>query len=68
MENLESISYEIKFETSPEGGSKVTTVTKYYPKPGAEINKEKIKEDREKLKGMYKAVEGYLLANPTVCA
>uniref|UniRef100_A0A5B6Z718 Putative major allergen Pru ar 1 n=1 Tax=Davidia involucrata TaxID=16924 RepID=A0A5B6Z718_DAVIN len=54
MDILESISYEIKIEASPDGGSK----------GDAEITEDKIKSGKEKASGIFKAVEAYLLENP----
>nr|QLB38125.1 pathogenesis-related protein 10 [Anacardium occidentale] len=68
MDKIESVSYEIKYEVSPDGGCKGTTVNKYYPKTGIELEEEKIKEARAKAMGLYKVVEGYLLANPDAYA
>ncbi|KAM7463116.1 hypothetical protein LguiA_031237 [Lonicera macranthoides] len=64
MDKIESISYEIKLEASPEGGCKGKNTSKYYPKEGVEIKEEEIKAGKEKAGGVLKAVEGYLLANP----
>lgn len=65
---IESISYEIKFEASPDGGSKCTNSIKYHPKAGAQINEEEIKAGKEKAMAVYRAVEAYLLANPNAYA
>lgn len=64
MDKIESISYQMKFEVSPDGGCKGTSVSKYHPKPGYEIEEEKLKEGRARAAVVYKAVEAYLLANP----
>jgi len=61
---LESISYEIKIEASPEGGSICKNSSKYYTKGDAQITEEQIKSGKEKASGMFKAIEAYLLANP----
>ncbi|XP_022864064.1 major allergen Pru ar 1-like, partial [Olea europaea var. sylvestris] len=61
---LESISYEIKIESTPEGGSKGKNSSTYHTKPGVEIKEEDIKAGKEKAAGVFKAVEAYLLANP----
>lgn len=63
-DKIESISYEIKMEVSPDGGCKGTNVSKYHPKPGVVINEEEIKAGKEKATAVFKAVEAYLLANP----
>ncbi|KAJ0092886.1 hypothetical protein Patl1_24968 [Pistacia atlantica] len=68
MDKVESVSYEIKYEASPDGGCKGTSVNKYYPKPGVKLDEEKIKEAKAKAMGVYKAVEAYLLTNPDVYA
>ncbi|XP_050373557.1 major allergen Pru ar 1-like [Argentina anserina] len=68
MEKLEFISYEVKFEATPEGGSKNRMVSKYHTKGGIVLNEEDIKAGREKALGMYKVVEAYLLQNPDVYA
>lgn len=68
MDKLESISYEIKFESSPEGGCKGTNTSKYYPKPGVMIKEEEIKAGKEKAMAVFKAVEAYLSANPEAYA
>ncbi|KAM5568876.1 major allergen Pru ar 1-like [Rosa sericea] len=66
MEKLEFISYEVKFEATPEGGSKNKMVSKYHTKGDIVLNEEDIKAGREKALGMYKVVEAYLLQNPDV--
>uniref|UniRef100_A0A6N2KPY7 Bet v I/Major latex protein domain-containing protein n=1 Tax=Salix viminalis TaxID=40686 RepID=A0A6N2KPY7_SALVM len=57
-----------QFEATPEGGCKGTFVSKYFPKQGAEIKEEEIKEGKEKAAALYKVVEDYLVANPQACA
>ncbi|KAL2530615.1 Major allergen Pru ar 1 [Forsythia ovata] len=64
MNILESISYEIKIESSSEGGTKGKNISTYNTKPGVEIKEEDIKAGKEKAAGVFKAVEAYLLANP----
>ncbi|KAA8527412.1 hypothetical protein F0562_034873 [Nyssa sinensis] len=61
---LESISYELKIEASPDGGSICKNTSKYHTKGDAQITEEQIKSGKEKASGMFKAVEAYLLANP----
>jgi hypothetical protein len=68
LDKFESISYEIKFESSPDGGAKCTNFSKYHPKPGAQINEEEIKAGKEKGMAVYRVVEAYLLANPEAYA
>ncbi|KAL3582997.1 hypothetical protein D5086_017329 [Populus alba] len=68
LDKFESIAYDIKFEATPEGGCKGTFVSKYFPKPGAEVKEEEIKEGKEKAAAVYKAVEAYVVANPQAYA
>ena len=63
-EKLEKVSYETKLVASPGGGTIFKSTGKYYTKDHAEINEEQIKAEDEKATGVFKAVEGYLLANP----
>ncbi|KAL3508135.1 hypothetical protein ACH5RR_033517 [Cinchona calisaya] len=63
-DKLEKISYEAKFEASPEGGTISTMTSKYYVLDDAAISEEEIKAGKEKAIGIYKAVEAYLLQNP----
>ncbi|XP_059287330.1 major strawberry allergen Fra a 1-2-like [Lycium ferocissimum] len=64
MDKIDSISYEIKLESTPDGGCKSKTTSNYHTKPGVEIKGEEIKARKEKATLVVKAVEGYLLANP----
>jgi hypothetical protein len=61
---LEKINYEIKIVASPDGGSILKSISKYHTKGDHEIKEEQIKADKEKSSGLFKAVEGYLLAHP----
>ncbi|XP_030923727.1 major allergen Pru ar 1-like isoform X9 [Quercus robur] len=63
-DKLEKISYEIKLVASPDGGSILKSTSKYHTKGDHEIKEEQIKAGKEKAAGLFKAVEGYLLANP----
>ncbi|MCD7464241.1 hypothetical protein HAX54_052332 [Datura stramonium] len=64
MDKIESISYEIKLEPTPDGGCKIKRTTNCHTKPGVEIKEEEIKEAKERDALIVKAVEAYLLANP----
>ncbi|KAM7495788.1 hypothetical protein LguiA_020202 [Lonicera macranthoides] len=64
---LESITYEVKIETSG-SGSVCKTTSHYRSKAGVELKEEAIKEGKEKASGMSKVVEAYLVANPDVYA
>ena len=61
---LEKISYETNLVASPDGGSILKSTSKYHTKGDHEIKEEQIKTGKEKVVGLFKAVEGYLLANP----
>ncbi|XP_034684872.1 major allergen Pru ar 1-like [Vitis riparia] len=64
MGTLESISYEVKLVASPNGGTMCKSTSKYHTKGDFEITENQIKAGKEKAKGLFKAVEAYLLANP----
>ena len=61
---LEKISYETKIVASPDGGSILKSTSKYHTKGDQEIKEEQVKAGKEKASGLFKAVEGYLLAHP----
>ncbi|XP_059435321.1 major allergen Pru ar 1-like [Corylus avellana] len=63
-DKLELIVHEVKFEATAERGSKNKMTTKYHTKGDVVIKEEEIKAGKEKVLGMYKVVEGYLLQNP----
>ncbi|XP_076949949.1 major allergen Pru ar 1-like [Bidens hawaiensis] len=63
-DKIEKVSYDIKFEGSPEGGtiSKMTTII--YTFGDFEIKEEELMAGKEKVLGVYKIVEAYLIKNP----
>ncbi|XP_059630265.1 major strawberry allergen Fra a 1.07-like [Cornus florida] len=65
---IESISYEVKLEPSPNGGTVSRMTSKYYTKGDVELSEESIKAGKEKATGMYKVVEAYLQQNPDAYA
>ena len=67
-ENLEKITYEVKFEPTSEGGTVSKVTSKYYTKGDFTLKEEDIKTGKKKVEGMYKAVEAYLLENPDAYA
>ncbi|KAI3469330.1 hypothetical protein Pfo_025993 [Paulownia fortunei] len=67
-DKLEKISYEMKLESGPDGGTKGKNASTYYTKPGVEIKEEEIKAGKDKAGGLLKAVEAYLLAKPDAYA
>ncbi|XP_074338293.1 major allergen Pru av 1-like [Apium graveolens] len=64
VENLEKITYEVKFESSPSGGTISKVTSKYYTKGDFMLKEEDIKAGKDKVLLMYKVVEAYLLQNP----
>ena len=64
VENLEKITYEVKFEASPSGGTISKVTSKYYTKGDFMLKEEDIKAGKDKVMLMYKVVEAYLLQNP----
>ncbi|XP_030545616.1 major allergen Pru ar 1-like [Rhodamnia argentea] len=67
-EKFESIVHEVKFEPTPEGGSKSKITGTCSAKSDVELKEEDVKVDKEKILGTFKAVEAYLLQNPNVYA
>ncbi|KAF2289239.1 hypothetical protein GH714_031893 [Hevea brasiliensis] len=67
---LDKISFQIKVESSPDGGSIFKRSSKSYTIDGAEVNEEEIKAGQEKAMeafvGIFRAFEAYILANPDV--
>ncbi|CAH2057542.1 unnamed protein product [Thlaspi arvense] len=61
---FESISYEIKFLSSPDGGTICKNTSKYHTKGDVHISEEEIKKGKDKASSMFKVVEAHLLANP----
>lgn len=63
-ENLEHISYDVRFEGSENGGCICNTISEYHTNGDFIVKEEEIKEDRDKAFELFKLVEAYLLANP----
>jgi len=61
---VESISYIIKVEACADGSSIFKNKSTYHIKGDAQVTEDQIKEGEEKALGIFKAIEGYLLANP----
>ncbi|CAI9771298.1 unnamed protein product [Fraxinus pennsylvanica] len=64
IDKLEKITYDVKFEPTPEGGSISKVTSKYYTKGGFKLKEDDIKAGRTKVLSVYEAVEAYLLKNP----
>ncbi|KAK3418002.1 hypothetical protein EUGRSUZ_H03982 [Eucalyptus grandis] len=67
MNIFEKISYDIKIEEGPDGGSICKNTSKYYAIGDIQFSEDQIKDGKEKVLGLFKALEGYLLANPNAC-
>lgn len=67
-DKLEKITYEVKFEGSEDGGSISKVTSKYFTKDDFKLKEDEIKAGKEKVLGMYKVVEAYLLQNPDAYA
>ncbi|MFS7989950.1 putative Bet v I/Major latex protein [Helianthus anomalus] len=63
-DKIEKVSYDIKFEGSADGGSISKMTTTIYTHGDFEIKDEELKAGKEKVLGLYKVVEAYLLKNP----
>lgn len=68
IDKLEKITYEVKFEATKDGGSVSKVTSKYYTVGDFMLNEDEVKAGKEKVIGMYKAVEAYLLQNPQAYA
>ncbi|RZB64649.1 Major allergen Pru ar 1 isoform B [Glycine soja] len=68
LEEVDSISHEIKFEATEEGGCKTKNVSKYHPKEGVDVKGEDFKAAREEGLALLKVVDAYLVANPEAYA
>lgn len=62
-DKIEKMQFEIKFEPSSDGGTACTMNTKCFPKGDAALSEDNCKEGKDKILGMYKAVENYLVQN-----
>ncbi|XP_055813788.1 pathogenesis-related protein STH-2-like [Solanum dulcamara] len=67
-DKLESITYDIKFEASGDGGCVYKTTTEYHTKGDYVFTEEEHNVGKERGMHISKAVEAYLLANPSVYA
>lgn len=67
-DKLESIVYEIKFESTSGGKCVIKSKSEYHTIGDSELNEEEIKNGKERALKMYKVVETHLLENPTIYA
>ncbi|KAK4759253.1 hypothetical protein SAY87_022384 [Trapa incisa] len=60
---FEKVSYEIKFEAH-HGGSVCKIKVKFFVVGDVQLDENELEEGKEKFVGLFRAVEGYVLANP----
>ncbi|CAN0924414.1 Major allergen Pru ar 1 [Linum grandiflorum] len=65
--NVESVVNEVKIEAGGDAGCVIKAINHYHTKEG-EADKAMIESTGQQTIGLYKAVQDYLLANPTICA
>lgn len=63
-ERLEKVSFETKVVPGPNGGSISKVSVKYHTKGDAVLSDAVREETKAKGDGLFKAIEGYVLANP----
>nr|GMD65621.1 pathogenesis-related protein STH-2-like [Ipomoea batatas] len=67
-DKLERVDYEATIEASGNGGCICKNTNKHHTKGDYVLKEEEIKEGVDKAMELFKVVEQYLLANPSVCA
>ena len=63
-DKIQKVSYDIKFEGSPDNGTIAKMTTTIYTHADFELKEEELNAGKEKVLGLYKVVEAYLLKNP----
>ncbi|XP_057433770.1 class-10 pathogenesis-related protein 1-like [Lotus japonicus] len=63
-DTVEKISFEAKLVAGSDGGSIAKLTVNYHTKGDASPSEEEIKAGKAKGDGLFKAIEGYVLANP----
>lgn len=63
-DTIEKISFEAKLSAGPNGGSIAKLNVKYFTKGDVTPSEEELKSGKAKGDGLFKAIEGYCLANP----
>lgn len=67
-DKLERIVYEVKFVPVSDGKCCLKMMSEYHTVGNFELNEEEVKSGKERAMGMFKAIEKYLLDNPTAYA
>ena len=62
----EKITFETKLVEGANGGSIGKLTLKYHTKGDAKPDEEELKKGKAKGEGLFRAIEGYVLANPTL--
>ncbi|KAM3326898.1 pathogeneis-related protein STH-2 [Capsicum chacoense] len=65
-DKLESVNYNVKFEPAGNGGCLCRTKIEYHTKGDYVFKEEEHNEAEKQARELFKAVEDYLLANPSV--
>ena len=63
-DKLEKVTYETKLVASPDGGSIIKNVSKYYTIGDVEFKEDDVKGGKEKASQLFKLLEGYLNDHP----
>ncbi|CAH1441817.1 unnamed protein product [Lactuca virosa] len=63
-DKVEKVSYDIKFEATPDNGTISKMTSTIYTHGDFELEEEELNAGKEKVLGLYKVVEAYLLENP----
>ncbi|KAJ1375922.1 START-like domain superfamily [Sesbania bispinosa] len=63
-ETMEKVSFEAQLVAGPNGGSIGKLTVKYQTKGNAEPSEKELKEGKARGDALFKAIEGYVLANP----
>ncbi|KAI4338527.1 hypothetical protein MLD38_023574 [Melastoma candidum] len=64
LDNLEYVTYEVKFERYGLTGCVCKLTSEYVAKEGVEIKEEDIEHGKDRAIGMYEVIEAYLMAHP----
>jgi hypothetical protein len=63
-DTIEKISFEAKLSAGPNGGTIAKLSVKYFTKGDFAPSEEELKNGKARGDGLFKALEGYVLANP----
>ena len=64
LTDIASVSTEMKFVASPDGGSIMKSTTKYQTKGDFQLTEEQFQGVKERASMLFRAVETYLVAHP----